>query len=195
MPAHGLVNDLSWAEERSAVALANYVLHAPAEVVQITRLGAGRIVSCPGNNSSTSAEEEEVWHSDTLSTNPPTDTDWEMGDESEDGVGGQTSPGGEVETDQRQHPQDWEAMMEEAKGLAYDDPRSDSDATVMAADGSQGPELSSCDEPADSPPNTPRILAPCSLGLPMEHIPLLVPTVTDVDMVEVHATEEEFDDL
>ena len=57
----------------------------------ITRLGAGRIVSCPSDDSSTSAEEEEVWHSDTLSTNPPTDT--EVGDESEDGVGGQTSPG------------------------------------------------------------------------------------------------------
>ena len=45
VPVHGLVNDLSWAEERSAVALANYVLCAPAEAAQIARLGAGRIVS------------------------------------------------------------------------------------------------------------------------------------------------------
>ena len=29
-------------------------------------------------------------------------------------------------------------MMKEAKGLVYDDPRSDSDATVMGADGLQG---------------------------------------------------------
>ena len=61
VPACALANDLSWAEERSAVALANYVPCAPVEVAQITRLGAGRIVSCPGDDSSTSAEEEEAW--------------------------------------------------------------------------------------------------------------------------------------
>ena len=96
---HSLANDLSWAEERSAVALANYVPCVPVKVAQITRLGAGRIVSCPSNDSSTSAEEEEVWHSDTQSTNPPTDTDNEAGDESKDGVGGWTNPGDAVERD------------------------------------------------------------------------------------------------
>ena len=92
VPVCSLANDLSWAEERSIVALANYVLHVPAEVARITRLGAYRIVSCPGNNSSISVEEEEAWHSDTQSTNPPTDTDPEVWDESEDGAGGQTDP-------------------------------------------------------------------------------------------------------
>ena len=37
VPAHGLANDLSWAEERSAVALVNYVPRAPVEVARITR--------------------------------------------------------------------------------------------------------------------------------------------------------------
>ena len=90
VPVCGLANDLSWAKERSTVALADYVPHVAAEVAQITRLGASRIVSCPSKDSSTSAEEEEAWHSDTQSTNPPTDTDPKPGDESEDGVGGQT---------------------------------------------------------------------------------------------------------
>ena len=40
VPVHGLTNDLTWAEERSTVALANYVLHIPEEAVWITRLGA-----------------------------------------------------------------------------------------------------------------------------------------------------------
>ena len=40
VPAHGLANDLTWAEERSAVALANYVPHVSQEVAQIARLGA-----------------------------------------------------------------------------------------------------------------------------------------------------------
>ena len=72
VPAHGLANDLSWAEERSAVALANYVLHASVEAAHITRLGAGQVVSCPGDNSSTmSMEGEESWHSDAPSINHP----------------------------------------------------------------------------------------------------------------------------
>ena len=40
VPACGLANDLTWAEERSAVALANYMLCVSQEVAQITRLGA-----------------------------------------------------------------------------------------------------------------------------------------------------------
>ena len=99
VPVCSLANDLSWAEERSAVALANYVPCAPVEVARIARLGAGRIVSCPGDDSSTSAEVEEMWHSDTQSTNRPMDTDPEAGDESKNGAGGQTSPGDAVERD------------------------------------------------------------------------------------------------
>ena len=130
VPVCGLANDLSWAEERFTVALANYVLHIPAEVARIARLRASRIVSCPGDDSSTSAEEEEAWHSDTQSTNPLMDTDPEVGDESEDGVGGQTDPKDTAERNRWQHPQNWEAIMEEAEGLAYDDLWSDSDAMV-----------------------------------------------------------------
>ena len=82
--------------------------------------------------------------------------------------------------------------MEELEGLAYNDPCSNSDATVMGADGPQGPQLSLNDEPADSLPNTPRSLAP---HLPMQHMPPLVPAVTGVDTVKVHVTEAELDDL
>ena len=85
--------------------------------------------------------------------------------------------------------------MEEAKVLAYDDPQSDSDATVMGVDGLQGPKLSLCDKPTDSLPNTLRSLASHSPGSPMEHMPPLVPTVTGVDSVKVHVTEEELADL
>ena len=165
------------------------------EVAQITRLGAGRIVSCSGDDSSTSTEEEEVQHSDTQSTNSPTDTDPEVGDESENGVGGQTNPGDAAERDHRWHPQNWEAAMEEAKGLAYDDPRSDLYATVTGADGLQGPELSLCGEADNSPPNTPRSSIPCTPGSPMQHMPLLEATVTGGDVVEVHIDEEELNNL
>ena len=40
VPVHGLANDLTWAKERSAIALANYVPCACEEAAQIVRLGA-----------------------------------------------------------------------------------------------------------------------------------------------------------
>ena len=40
-PMHGLADNVSWAEERSAVALANYILCTAAEAERIPRLGAG----------------------------------------------------------------------------------------------------------------------------------------------------------
>ena len=153
VPMCGLANDLSWVEERSAMALVNYVLRVPAEAARIARLRASRIVSCPGNDSSTSVEEEEVWHSVTQSTNPPMDTDPEVGDDSEDGAGGQTDLEDAAERNRWWHPRNWVAIMEEAEGLAYDDPWSDSDATVMGADGSQGPALSLHNEATNSPPH------------------------------------------
>ena len=105
VPVCSLANDLSWAEMRSAVALANYVLCASAEVAQIARLRVGQVMSYAGNDSSmTSMEGEESWLSDAPSTNPPMDTDCEVGEESKEpirskeGADGQTSPGCETET-------------------------------------------------------------------------------------------------
>ena len=133
VPARGLANDLSWAEERSAVALANYVPCAPVEVVWIARLRVGQVVSCPSDDSSMmSMERRELWLSDAPSTNPPTDTDREVREENEEplgskeGVDMQTSPGDEAETNvhtnRRWCSQNWEAIMEELEGLAYNDP-------------------------------------------------------------------------
>ena len=191
VPVRSLANDLSWAKERSAVAFANYVLCIPAEAARIARLRASRIVSCSGDDSSTSVEEEEAQHSDAQITNPPTDTDPEAGDESEGRAGGQTDPEDAVERNQWWRPWNWEAIMEEAEGLAYDDLWSDSDATVMGVDGSQGPALSLHDEATDSPPHTPRSSAPCMLGSPMDHMLLLEAAVAGRDAVEVHVNEEE----
>ena len=150
---------------------------------------------------------EESRHSDEPSTNPPKDTDHEVGEESEEpirseeGVDGLMSPGDKAETNARtsRHPQNWEAVMEESEGLAYDDPHSGSDATITGVDSLPGPQLSSRDKSADSPPNTLRGLAPGSPGSPMEQMPLLVPAVatpaSGVDMVEVHVPQAELDDL
>ena len=55
VPARGIANDLSWAEERSAVALANFVPHIPQEA-HIAGLGTCHLMSWPDNSS---LEEED----------------------------------------------------------------------------------------------------------------------------------------
>ena len=96
VPACCLANDFSWAEERSAMALTNYVPHASAEAAWITRPGAGRVISCPGNDSSTSVEGEESQHLDAPSMD--TGHEGEVWDESKGGADGQKRPGDEAET-------------------------------------------------------------------------------------------------
>ena len=141
IPACGLANNLSWAEERSAVALTNYILHAQEEAKRIARLRAGQVMNCPGNDSSTmSMEGEELWSSDAPSTGPHTDMDREVSKESEepivseDGANRQISPGEEAKanpcTNRCQHCRNWESIMEESEELAYNDPSSSSDATI-----------------------------------------------------------------
>ena len=89
--------------------------------------------------------------------------------------------------------------MEELEGLAYNDPHSISDATVMRAGSLPGTPLSSHDDSAKSLSNTSEGLAPHSPGSPMEQMPLLVPAVatpvSGADTVEVHIPQAELDGL
>ena len=185
VPVCGLANDLSWAEERSAVALVNYVPCIPAKAAWITRLGARWIVSCPSEDSTS---EEEAWHPDPLTTDM--DPKWE--DESE---AGQTDLEEEAEPNRWRHPWDWEAIMEGSKGLAYDDLWLDSDTMVMGADGLQGPALSLCDKAANPPPLTLRHAVPRMLGSRMDYMPPLERAITSGDAIEVHVDEADLDNL
>ena len=82
-----------------------------------------------------------------------------------------------------------------AKGLAYDDPRLDSDAMVTGTDGPQGPALSLHDEATNPPPHTPRRVAPHMLGLPMDHMLSLEAAIAGGDTVKVHVDEVKLDNL
>ena len=59
VPTHGIANDLSWVEEKSAVALANFVPHIPQETARIARLGTRHLMSWPDDSSSQEEEEED----------------------------------------------------------------------------------------------------------------------------------------
>ena len=122
---------------------------------------------------------------------------------SEDGANGQMSPveGAEANpcTNCRWCSQNWESIMEESEELAYDDPHSSSDATIMGADSPSVPPLSSREESGNSPPTTARGPAPRAQGSPMEQMPRLVPAVampaSGADTVEVHIPQSELDNL
>ena len=52
VPARGVTNDLSWAEERMAVTLANFVLHAPQEADRIVELRTCHLLAWTDNSCS-----------------------------------------------------------------------------------------------------------------------------------------------
>ena len=80
------------------------------------------------------------------------DPPMEMDPESEDRVGMEANPVWTVNREGRRCSQDWEARVEEAKKLAFDDFRLESDLTVTGVDGLQEPASSLRDEVAGSPP-------------------------------------------
>ena len=103
IPVCGLTNDLTWAKERSTMALANYVPCVLAEAAQIARLGACQIVSCPD---SSLLEEDKAWHPE------PQTTDTEPEQEENEDRARQTDPEEEVEPDRQWCLWDWEAVIE-----------------------------------------------------------------------------------
>ena len=60
VPMCGLTNDLTWAEEKSTVVLANYVPCVYQEMARIVRLGACQLVSWPTNSSMSEEEDKEL---------------------------------------------------------------------------------------------------------------------------------------
>ena len=82
VPTHGLTNDLTWVEEKSTVALANYVPPISQEVAHTARLRACCLVCWPDDSSSSEEEEqeeEEEWEE--VGPEPPsTDAELEQGE-------------------------------------------------------------------------------------------------------------------
>ena len=64
VPAHGVANDLSWVEERSAVVLANYVPRIPQEAAHIAGLRARCLVGWPNDSSSEEEDDEQMEEED-----------------------------------------------------------------------------------------------------------------------------------
>ena len=212
IPMRGLANDLSWGEERSAVALANCIPCAQKEGRRIARLRARRVVSSPDDDTSTtSMEEEEESQFSSPSTSPQMDIDCEADEESERAKGSKGDMSGWKSTeesveasphiDQCRHTQNWESVMEESEGLAFDNSCSETDTTITGVDSPSGPLSSPHDKSGDSPPTMSRGSAPRSQESPMEagKMPPLTATVitpaSSADAVEVHVSQSKLENL
>ena len=167
----------------------------------------------PSNDMSTMSmeEEEESQFSDAPSMSPQMDTDHEADKESEGAKGSEgdvseqksTEEGVEasLHIDQCWHSQNWESIMEESEGLAFDDPHSDSDTTITRVHSTAVPLSSPHDELGDSPPTRSRGSAPHTQGSLMEAegMPLLMARAATLasgaDAMEVHVSQSELDSL
>ena len=212
IPMRWLANDLSWGEKRPAVALANYVPHVQKEGKRIAGLRVSRVVDSPDNDMSTTSmeEEEESGFSDAPSMGPQMDMDCEVDmenegpEESEDmsrqkslEEDGKDSP----HIDQHRNSRNWESIMEGSEVLAFDDPHSGSDTTIMGVDSPSVPLFSPHDESGDSLATRLRGSAPHSPELPMEVggmlplVPMVTTPASGADTVEVHVPQSELDNL
>ena len=60
VPTHGVANDLSWVEERSVVALANFMPHIPQEADRIAELGACCLLGWSDDSPSEEEDDEQM---------------------------------------------------------------------------------------------------------------------------------------
>ena len=164
-------------------------------------------------------EEEESQFSDALSMSQQMDTDFETNEESEGveesegDVSGQKSAEEGVEAsrhiDQHWCAHNWESLMEESEGLAFDEPCSGSDTTVTWVDSPLAPSSSPHDKSGGSQSfkssgfllTMSRGSTPHSQESPIKagEVPLLTAAATmpasSVDAVGVQVSQSELDDL
>ena len=136
VPAHGIANNLSWAEENSAVGLANFVPCVPQEVAHIARLRACCFISWPDDSSLEKEEDgqEEEEEDEQEEEEEPTEVE-EQGEASPKPSSGgmeleQSETEQEVEPQRLQRSQEWGSIMDEEEHLTFDDSLSDSNATA-----------------------------------------------------------------
>ena len=140
VPTCGDTNDLSWVEERSAVALANYVPHIPQEADHIAELGACCLLGWPDDSSSEEEDDEQMEEEDGEQEGDEPEGDEHKDAEGQEEADPKSPPGSmalkqgkteqEVKPWGRQRSQEWGSIMDEEEPLTFDNPQSDSDTTV-----------------------------------------------------------------
>ena len=127
VPAGGVTNDLSWVEERMVVVLVNFVPHVPQEADHIVELGAHRLLDWADNSPSEEDDEQMQEEEDKPEGEEHKEAEeWEEEDPTNLEEQGETG----LEADPQRRSWEWGSIMDDEQPLAFDDPQSDSDATV-----------------------------------------------------------------
>ena len=136
VPTHGVTNDLSWAEERMVVVLANFVPCASQEADHITELGTRHLLAW--TDYSSLEEEGEQMHEE---GDEPEEDEHEVEGWGESNP--KVPPGDEThgwgkakpEMDPQRRLQEWASIMDDEQPLTFSDPRSDSDHSTLLEPG------------------------------------------------------------
>ena len=155
VPTCGVANNLSWAEERMAVVLANFVPRAGQEADRITELGAHRLAWTDDSSSEEEGEEmqeeddtcketqeeddmhEEMQEADECIA-PPHLEDNEYGEVEGQGdpdPGNEMQSWGEakLEREWRRWSREWASIMDDEQPLTFDDLQSNSDHSTLCS--------------------------------------------------------------
>ena len=137
VPAHGVANDLSWVEERMAVALVNFVPCIPQEADCIAELGTHCLLAWT-DSSSSEGEGEQTQEKG----NEPKEDECEevegQGESNPEALPGDQMHGwgeAEMEMEPQRRSWEWASIMDDEQPLAFDDPQSDSDHSTLLEPG------------------------------------------------------------
>ena len=134
VPACGVTNHLSWAEERMAVTLVNFVSCIPQEADCITELGAccllGWADDSPLEEDDEQTQEEE--DEQTQEEDKPEGDECEEAEEweEEDPTDLEEQRETGLEANPWRQSQEWGSMMDDEQPLTFDNPQSNSDTTI-----------------------------------------------------------------
>ena len=135
VPAHGVTNDLSWAEERMVVTLANFVPCTTQEADRIMELGTHHLLAWT-NESSLEEEGEQMQEE---GDEPKEDEREEVEGWGESNLrappGDEMSRWGEAkpEMEPQRRSQEWASIMDDEQPLTFDDPQLNSDCSTLCS--------------------------------------------------------------
>ena len=120
VPTHRVTNDLSWAEERMAVMLANFVPMSPRRRTASQNLRPTCLLGWADDSPSEEDDEQTQEEEDEPEGNEHKEAEEREEEQGEMGLG----------ADPWRRSQEWGSMMDNEQPLAFDDPQSDSDTMV-----------------------------------------------------------------
>ena len=135
VPTRGVTNDLSWAEERMAVTLENFMAHVPQEVDHVTELRARHLLGWADDSLSAEDEEQTQEEEDEQTQeeeDEPEGGEHEEAEEQEEEDPANLEEQGEtgLEAEPQRQSLEWGSMIDNEQPLTFDDLWPDSNTMI-----------------------------------------------------------------